>query len=339
MIVKPLVSILVPAYNAERWIGEAVRSALEQTWERKEIIVVNDGSTDGTVEALRPFEAKGVCVVTQKNQGAAAARNKAFSVCNGDYVQWLDADDSMSPVKIESQLDAANKLGNKRILLSGAWGRFMYRRTNARFSPTALWADLTPAEWLIRKLSQNLFMQTATWLVSREMTEAAGPWDTQLLGDDDGEYFCRVLLQSQGVHFVPNAKVYYRDSGTSSLSYIGYSERKMIAQLRSMKLHAGYMRSLADDDRAHAALSTYFQNWSIFFYPERLDLFQEIAEMSREVGGTLKPPSLSWKYLWIKALFGWNAAKRAQILLPRIRWSTVRSYDRFMARIERRRPL
>jgi len=59
----------------------------------------------------------------------------------------------------------------------------------------------------VPQLGQNLYMQTATWLVSRELTEAAGPWDTRLLGDDDGEYFCRVLLASNGVRFVPEAKV------------------------------------------------------------------------------------------------------------------------------------
>ena len=77
-------------------------------------------------------------------------------------------------------------------------------------------------------------MQTATWLVSRELTEAAGHWNTLLLGDDDGEYFCRVLLASQGVRFVPDAKVYYRQTGSKSLSYIGRCERKMAAQ---WKLH------------------------------------------------------------------------------------------------------
>ena len=92
----------------------------------------------------------------------------------------------------------------------------------------------------------NLYMQTASWLVSRELAEAAGPWDTRLLGDDDGEYFCRVLLASDGVRFVPEAKVYYRTSGTSSLSYIGNSDRKMVAQLCSMDLHIRYIRSLED---------------------------------------------------------------------------------------------
>ena len=67
----------------------------------------------------------------------------------------------------------------------------MYRYYKAEFISTALWCDLPPVEWLLRKMGQNSYMQTATWLVSRELTELAGMWNTELLGDDDGEYFCR----------------------------------------------------------------------------------------------------------------------------------------------------
>src|ERR1035437_3336855 len=91
-VVKPLVSILIPAFNAQDWITDTLRSAIAQTWDRKEIIVVDDGSRDQTLAIARRFESDDVRVVTQKNQGAAAARNKAFSLSQGEYIQWLDAD-------------------------------------------------------------------------------------------------------------------------------------------------------------------------------------------------------------------------------------------------------
>ena len=72
-------------------------------------------------------------------------------------------------------------------MLSGAWGHFWYRHAHANFVPTLLWCDLSPVEFLLRKLGQNLSMQTATWLVSRQLTEAAGPWNESLSVDDDGE--------------------------------------------------------------------------------------------------------------------------------------------------------
>lgn len=252
----PLVSILIPAFNVERWIGDTIRSALAQTWPRKEIIIVDDGSLDHTVDVARRFSSKEVKVVTKENQGAAATRNHALSLSHGDYIQWLDADDLLSPDKIAKQIEAAGKSGSNRTLFSSEWGYFAYRTDRASFNPTSLWHDLSPLEWLLRKLGENLHMQTATWLVSRELTQDAGPWDTRLLSDDDGEYFCRVLLASEGIRFVPEARVYYRVSPSGRLSRIGTSDRKKDAMLLAMKLHVKYILSLEESARVRKAWCT-----------------------------------------------------------------------------------
>ena len=80
-------------------------------------------------------------------------------------------------------------------------------------------------------------MQTATWLVTRELTEAAGLWNTRLSLDDDGEYFARVALASDSIQFAPDAKVYYRISGTDSLSYVGWSDEKIESHGASLSHH------------------------------------------------------------------------------------------------------
>ena len=331
---KPLVSILIPAFNAQEWIADTLRSAIAQTWERKEIIVVDDGSADQTLAIARQFESDNVRVVTQKNQGASAARNTAFSLSQGDYIQWLDADDLLAPDKITRQMEVLERCQSKRILLSSAWAWFMYRYYRAEFVPTALWCDLSPTEWLLRKMDQNLHMQPATWLVSREITEAAGPWNTSLLGDDDGEYFCRVLLNSEGTRFVPEARVYYRLAGSSSLSYIGRSDRKLEAQWHSMQLHIRYLRSLEDSERVRAACVRYLQNWMVVFYPQRSDIFKQAEHTARDMGGELQIPRLSWKYTGIEKFFGLNAARRAQLFLPNAKWSALRWYDKVLFHVE-----
>lgn len=330
---KPLVSILIPAYNAQEWISGTLRSAIAQTWTNREIIVVDDSSKDDTLAVVRRFESDGVRVVTQKNQGAAAARNTAFSLSKGDYIQFLDADDLLAPDKISLQMAALGENPNPRVVLSSEWGRFMYRPYRAEFKPSPLWCDLSPAEWFMRYMENDIYMQTATWLVSREVTEAAGPWDTRLLGDDDGEYFSRVLLASEGTRFVAGSKVYYRMAGSGSLSYIGSSEKKRDAQWLSMKLHVEYLRSVDDSQRARAACVTYLQNWMTFFYPERLDIFEQASELARELGGQLRAPELSWKYSPIKSLFGWRQARRAQMILPRLRWSLHASLDKALSQL------
>jgi glycosyltransferase involved in cell wall biosynthesis len=330
---KPLVSILIPAYNSEGWIADTLRSALAQTWPNKEIIVVDDGSKDRTLEVARQFESENVKIVAQKNQGAAAARNTAYAHSRGDYIQWLDADDLLSPDKVSTQMAKAEECGSKRTLISCGWSHFLYRYYRAKFEPTALWHDHLPVDWLICKMSRNLHMQTATWLVSRELTEAAGPWNTQMITDDDGEYFCRVLLASDGVRFTPEARVYYRASGASSVSYIGSSNPKRDAQWHSMRLHMGYLRSLEDSPRTRAACVAYIQNWLLFFYPERPDLVEQMRQAASELGGEIQTPQLSWKYSWIEFLFGKKLGRRAQFVLPRFKWSVLRFGDKLLFRM------
>ena len=331
---KPLVSILIPAYNAEEWIADTIRSAIAQTWQRKEIIVVDDGSRDRTAEVARRFASKEVAVVSTQNQGAAAARNHALQLSQGDYIQWLDADDLLAPDKIERQLAALREVDGRRILLSSPWAFFYYRTDRARFVRNSLWQDLSPVEWLLRKMGENLHMQTATWLTSRELAEAAGPWDTRLHVDDDGEYFCRVLLASEGTRFVPEARVFYRVTPSNRLSHIGASDKKKDAMLLSMKLHIQYLRSLEESERVRKACLTYMQNWYDNFYPERPDIMAELQALAAQLQGHLEAPRLRWKYAWMKPMFGWKAAKWAQRALPQLKASCIRHCDKAMYRLQ-----
>jgi glycosyltransferase involved in cell wall biosynthesis len=331
----PLVSILIPAYNAEPWIADTIKSALAQSWSGKEIIVVDDGSKDQTLSIAQKFASKTVSVVTQENQGAAAARNKAFSLCQGNYIQWLDADDLLSRDKIAKQMEAAEQSQSSRTLISCGWGYFRYRPAKAKFVPTPLWGDLSPVEWLLRKWEGNDHMQTATWLVSRELTNAVGPWNPQLMGDDDGEYFCRVLLAGRGVRFVPDAKVFYRITDSSRWSYIGCSNKKIEAQLLSMQLQIGYLRSLEDNQRVRTACLNYLQTWFIHFYPEKTALVKQLQELATTLGGRLEAPRLSWKYSWIQKLLGWDVAKRTQLYYNQCKASVLTLWDRAMYSLER----
>jgi glycosyltransferase involved in cell wall biosynthesis len=336
LAMNPLVSILIPAHNAGNWIADTIRSAVAQTWPHKEIIIVDDGSTDRTAEIARGFASKKVAIVSMENQGAAAARNHALQLCQGDYIQWLDADDILAPDKIELQLKTLRETDGKRTLLSSAWATFSFRTSHARFVATSLWQDLTPVEWFVKKMSENLYMQTATWLASRELTQVAGPWDTRLFSDDDVEYFCRVLLASEGTRFVPGAKVFYRNIPHSRLSYIGRSHKKKDALLLSLKLQVQHARSAEESERVRKACLAYMQNYLQDFYPERPDLIAELQILAAQLGGTLNIPRLRSKYAWMEPIFGAKVAKSAQILLPQVKASLMRSWDKAMYRLENR---
>jgi glycosyltransferase involved in cell wall biosynthesis len=102
----PLVSVVIPAHNAERFIDEAIDSVLEQAHQRLEVVVVDDGSTDGTAARVRAYGDQ-VRYVHQTNAGVGAARNRGLALAAGDYIAFLDADDVWHPEKLEVELEIA----------------------------------------------------------------------------------------------------------------------------------------------------------------------------------------------------------------------------------------
>jgi len=334
--VEPLVSILIPAHNAARWVGDTLRSAIGQTWRRKEIILVDDGSTDKTLQIAKDFCSAQTKVVAQEKQGAAAARNKALALSQGDYIQWLDADDLLAPDKVELQIKTIDAAASKRTLFSGPWGSFCYRTSTANFCPSPLWCDLSPVEWFIKKWEYNAHMQTATWLISRELTEMAGPWDMRLFSNDDGEYLSRIIKHSDTIKFVPEAKVFYRVTGSSRLSYVGQSDEKIKAFLLGVQLQIQHVLSLENSEKTRAACVKKLQLGLLHFYPERPELVHEVEEIATALGGKLEVPKLSWKYTWIQKAFGWSAAKRFRMWYNRRKSDIIRSWDAVLFHVEER---
>lgn len=324
-----LVSVIIPAYNAERWISDTIKSALSQTWQRKEIIIVNDGSTDNTLGIARQFESKSVKIITQMNSGANAARNKGLEFAQGDYIQWLDADDILAPDKISQQLKHINGDKSGRVLFSGAWSKFFFRTAKARFKPSFLWQDLEPVEWIFRKMNDNVWMTVESWLVSRKLTQLAGPWNPETY--EDGEYFCRVVSASERIKFVPEAKSYYRVGIPGSMNTsIGKSDKILEFQFLSIYLQTRCLLSLEDSERTRKACLRYLQNWLIYFYPEKTSILEKANNLAKELGGKLSPPALKWRYYVIKQVFGWKMAKRALLSMPEFKVRILRNWDKLL---------
>src|SRR5689334_13854684 len=101
----PLISILIPCHNAEQWVSQSISSALAQTWLNKEVIVVDDGSTDRSLEIIRSF-GDAIRVEAGPNRGANPARNRLLELAQGQWLQYLDADDYLLETKVADQLTA-----------------------------------------------------------------------------------------------------------------------------------------------------------------------------------------------------------------------------------------
>lgn len=324
---KPLVSILIPAYNSDAWVGAAIESALRQTWPHKEIIVVDDGSTDQTAACCRRYEASGIKFTSMAHAGASAARNAALALSNGEYIQWLDADDLLAPDKIERQLEAARD-GDTRTLLSSSWGAFREEAGRAVFVPNELWRTQSPVDWLVNKMQHNRWMALLSWLIHRDLATPAGPWREDLVRDNDGEYMTRVIGASERILFVNSARSYVRrENGRSISSEANLSPAKLRSIRKSLKEQIAVLLYLQDDERTRRACVNYLQTWLLYFYPNDLAAVEELGQIAWEMGGHLYEPSLPWKYRWIQWLFGWQAAKKtivhARAMSARVRQRQV----------------
>ena len=311
----PLVSILIPCFNAAPWLAETIESALAQTWPKSEIIVVDDGSTDQSFQIASNYVSRGVLVLKQSNQGASAARNAAFAACHGSWIQYLDADDLMSPDKIERQMHLAAEHGEKHIICA-SWARFNLSAMDAAFTPQPLCMDSNPLEWvLLKALSQkSLMMHPAAWLLSRDLVERAGPWDERLSLDDDGEFFNRAVLRSEGVRFCAQAISYYRSNVEGSLSGRQDSRAWRSAYL-STSLTVDQVLSVEDSARTRQACAAMFQRLIYCAYPDCPEVVGLCRDQVHLLGGTSLRPEVGPRLKFVSQLIGWKMAKRLKNLV------------------------
>lgn len=104
-----IVSIIVPAYNAEKYIAEAIQSVMDQTFKDWELLVIDDGSTDSTANIVKSFSDARIILVQQENRGVSNARNKGLDLAKGKYITFLDADDVLPPRSIEVRVEYLEK--------------------------------------------------------------------------------------------------------------------------------------------------------------------------------------------------------------------------------------
>jgi glycosyltransferase involved in cell wall biosynthesis len=305
--VTPLVSIVVPAYNAAPYIAETLQSVNCQTYPRTEVIVVNDGSRDDTLAVARSFAGKTVRVLDQANRGAAAARNHGLRETQGDLIQFLDADDLLGPEKIDRQVRRLADTSD--CVATGKWGRFTTTIAESRFVPEPFWQDLPPVDWLVSCWERASMMHPAGWLTPRALIDRAGPWDETLSLNDDGEFFTRVVLAGREVQFVPDAVSYYRSCLPSSLSG-SKSDAAWDSGYRAAVAMTDRLLATESSDRTRRACVRLLQEFEYACYPARRDLCSATRSRVRRLGGPLFPPPQGPKMRAVSRVLGWRLAKR-----------------------------
>lgn len=305
MSTPPLVSVCIPAHNAAPWIRQCVKSVCAQTYPRTEILIVDDGSTDKTyIRAANAVwrDRRYRIIHSDDAYGASSARNRALQEARGQYIQWLDADDILHPDKIAEQMKIAT---DPTVLLSGSCARFFARPQRSTPYRSELEESCTPGEFLRRKLQHNAAMQTGTWLTSRELCLAAGPWNEDLTTDDDGEYYCRVLALASRVQYVPEALVYYRKSLGGSLSHVTATHHRMDSQWASMIVHMQTLIALnGDTPETCTAIGAYLNTWASIFAIDRPDLVENCRGIAREFDVPFRVQPFTTKFGWLAPYLG-----------------------------------
>ena len=212
----PRVSVVIPTFNCERFIGRTIDSALRQTYRDFEIIVVDDGSTDGTQAVLAQY-GNTLCCVYQANQGASAARNAALSRANGEFVAYLDADDLWEPTKLARQveyLDANPACGfvHTEIAVIDESDTVLHARFNQETGRPI------PQGECLRDILQRSHIQTLTVLERRQAFDAAGSFDVRLPVAQDYLHWIQVVLEGYEVGYLAEPLGQYRWRAGSLMS-------------------------------------------------------------------------------------------------------------------------
>jgi glycosyltransferase involved in cell wall biosynthesis len=198
------VTIGIPVYNCERWIEETIRSALAQTWPEKEVLVIDDGSTDNTFEICRSFGNK-IQLVCQGRQGGNAARNRVLRLASGEWIQFLDADDYLLPEKIAKQF-ATGATTNSDVVCSPVLFETWEEDRIASQVPQVF---ERPIDWFSNWIRWNL-PQTGGCLWRKESLLKVGGWNESFTCNQEYELYFRAFKSGMRFELVDVPEAVYR---------------------------------------------------------------------------------------------------------------------------------
>ena len=265
----PTLSVIVPAYNIKGYIRQAVESALRQTWRELEVIVVDDGSSDGTLEGLHDIGDHRLRRILQAHAGLAAARNTGIQAAKGRYLGFLDGDDLWARTKAERHLSFLRDHPEIDVTFSYA---FMIDESGREIAAI----ESRPAGVVS---FQDLLIDCphCSAVVRREALERAGPFDTGLLGSEDLDMWLRIARQRSGnMYCIPEFLAFYRRRG-GQLSADWRREKESWQQLYEKFSRLAPEEIRIGEDRANHARHRYyaFLAYEKKRYGEALHLLQQ----------------------------------------------------------------
>ena len=219
----PTISVIIPAYNAEHTIQETVQSVSKQTFSDSEIIVIDDGSSDRTLDVVREIADPRLKCFSYANGGSAVARNRGISHATGEFIAFLDADDMWTPDKLELQLEALQRHPEAGVAYS--WTYFLYKNEHQSYADTSsCYEGDVYAQLLIRNFLHN----GSNPLIRKEAIDTIGLFHTDIISCEDWDFYIR-LASIYPFALVRKPQVIYRQSSGTKSSKIDIVEESMQA--------------------------------------------------------------------------------------------------------------
>ncbi|WP_347159302.1 glycosyltransferase family 2 protein [Pontibacter chitinilyticus] len=324
-----LVSVIIPNYNGAKYISECLNSCLNQGESIKEIIVIDDNSIDESWMLLTKYVnqyPKLINLFKNKGKGACRARNYGFELSTGDYILWLDSDDFLDTNNLQAQLKSLEIAGEDAISFSKTTHLYQYLDGSERRvvdEGPCYTSSENPAEFLLTLWgSKDMVGGTianSAWLVSRKIAECAGPWNEQLLRDQDGEFFARAVLCSSKVIYTPSANTFYRkiEKGTSITKTS--NEAYYRSELDALHLKHSYLLKHRNEDAFKKAFSKQYFTLAVGYYPKHMNLYQDAWDAYMQYNLEVPVPVLGGRAVEVfKRALGWRLTKRIKYLLSNL---------------------
>jgi len=276
---KPKVSIIIPVYNCENYLSEAIESCLNQSYTNIEVVVVDDGSTDRSLKVAEKYKER-ITLISSLHQNAACARNIGLRNSDGSYVSFLDADDVLVPTKIARQVECL-ELQNVDFVY-GDWCRISKSTANIKEV-----IKLHQFDDLVRVTLEDRFPEESIivgcGLYRRDLINRVGGWDESIDVQDDRMFHFKIALANPKFFHQPGVVVFYRTEHQYSLSSkYQLSEKDYVDSFRSIhRVIDGMFESLKQSNRSS---SVYWRALRVK-YEEMKDAWEGKSEADQNKAG------------------------------------------------------
>ena len=307
-------SVIIPCFNAEAFLDQTLQSCIDQGEVLGEVIVVDDGSTDGSHALAKRWEQqnKKIQVIHNPRKGGQAARNTGLEYARHPLIQWLDADDVLGAEKLNTA--QAFHHANPNQLLACPWFSYRNEGSAQQLVSDVDWkqisANSSPEDWIAR----DVHMAPHCYSGSRNLFIKTGPWDETLTINQDGEYFTRVIAQSEGVHFTTDVAVHYRRGLSNSTSQ--FSPSKVQSLFQSIQSIQAVAFELESSLRMRQMMANRWQHFIYTAYPHSPELISAAKEKLKSLPtpNISNPNAVSGFSKMISKTFGWKALTQARML-------------------------